>query len=182
MRRCVDILSSNATAKSFNHENCIDSNTEIIIVGTITPPDGVKNGYFYTAPHNKIYGYIDAARGTNLKELKNSSPIAVEKIKNELKKARIAFLDVMDEVIRPNSYLDENIVEFTLDIKTFEGIFNKYINIKKVICNSRLAESCYNKIINDLRGKGLKLPQPIYCAQRGRGENARKEYWVKNLK
>ena len=119
MRRCVDILSSNATAKSFNVENCVDENTEIIIVGTITPPAGVTGGYFYTAPRNRIYGYIDEAKGkTNLKELKNSIPIDIKKIKKELKKVKIAFLDVMDEVVRPNSYLDEDIVEFTLDIKT----------------------------------------------------------------
>ena len=46
--------------------NCLMDDTEIIIVGTITPTEGMKNGYFYTASRNRIYGYIDAARGTSL--------------------------------------------------------------------------------------------------------------------
>lgn len=55
---------------SFNSENCMTENTEVIIVGTITPSEGMKNGYFYTAPRDRIYGYIDAARGTGLLEKK----------------------------------------------------------------------------------------------------------------
>ena len=30
--------------------------------------------------------------------------------------------------------------------------------------------------------KYLYLPDAIYCAQRGRGEKAKKEYWIKHLK
>lgn len=56
---------------SFNSQHCVMAETKIIIVGTITPPKGTNCGYFYIAPRNNIYGYIDAARGTNLKELKN---------------------------------------------------------------------------------------------------------------
>ena len=142
MKRCVSNLSRTATAKNFNSQSCVDSNTETLIVGTITPPDGVKNGYFYSAPHNKIYGYIDEARRggkkEKLKDLKDKLPLDVCKIKSILQADNIAFLDVMKEVVRPDSYLDADIEEFTLDFDKFKEVFTNY-KIQKVICNSRLA-------------------------------------------
>ena len=65
--------------ESCNKNNCLNTKTKLVIVGTITPPDGA--GYFYTAPRNKIYGYIDYAINTNLKELKKQF-INLKKIKN----------------------------------------------------------------------------------------------------
>ena len=184
MKRCREKLSKLATAENFNKESCVDANTEILIVGTITPPDGVKNGYFYSARRNKIYGYIDDARRSNkdekLKELKNGLPLNVSEIKRILKEEKIAFLDVMKEVVRPDSSLDDDIEEFTLDIEKFQEVFSQYKNIKKVICNSRLAQSCYKEIKNKLKGF-LNLPNEVYCAQRGRGDNAKKEHWIKEL-
>lgn len=184
MKRCRNKLSQPATAENFNKESCVDANTEILIVGTITPPDGVKKGYFYSAPRNRIYGYIDDARRSNkdekLKELKNGLPLNVSEIKRILQEEKIAFLDVMKEVVRPNSYLDDDIEEFTLDIEKFQEVFSQYKNIKKVICNSRLAESCYIEITEKLKEVPV-LPKEVYCAQRGRGDNAKKEHWIKNL-
>ncbi len=43
---------------SFNGETTLDSNTKLVIVGTLTPP---TTNYFYCAPRNKIYGFIDKA-------------------------------------------------------------------------------------------------------------------------
>lgn len=95
---------------SFNSQHCVTDDTKIIIVGTITPPQGTNNGYFYTAPRNNIYGYIDEARGTNLKELKNKlnggnltnlqKTQIVNEIKDVLREQQIAFLDIMDKAIR----------------------------------------------------------------------------------
>ena len=79
---------------SFNSQNCITEDTEIVIVGTITPTEGMKNGYFYTAPQNRIYGYIDVARGTSLVKKKTDlmkEPLCekrkqiISEVKNELK-------------------------------------------------------------------------------------------------
>ena len=83
--------------ESCNHNNCVTKNTKLIIVGTLTPPEGA--GYFYTAPRNKIYGYIDQALGdTNLKEKKkqllqnpNNEKI-IEEIKQQLIKKQIALM------------------------------------------------------------------------------------------
>lgn len=164
---------------SFNGINCILPNTEIIIVGTITPSGG--NGYFYTAPRNRIYGYIDVARGTKLKEKKEAlqkttdtkqRQLIIDDIKTELNNQKIAFLDVIDEAIRlKGSYADKDIKYYTLDYSTFSKIPQSVI---KVICNSKLAQDCYNEI----RTKITNLPAAIYISQR----NGKKDCWVNELK
>lgn len=167
---------------SFNSQNCMTEDTEIIIVGTITPTEGMKNGYFYTAPRNRIYGYIDAARGTELVEKKRKltdiglsrlqKEQIIETIKNELQEQKIAFLDVIESAIRlKDSYSDSDIRCYTLDYPVFSTVPK---NVKKVICNSRLAENCYNTI----RTKILNLPVATYLSQR----SGIKESWIKELK
>ena len=164
---------------SFNGINYILPDTEIIIVGTITPSGG--NGYFYTAPRNKIYGYIDAARGTKLKEKKEALQKTtnekqrlsiIDGIKRELNDQKIAFLDVIDEAIRrKGSYADTAIKHYTLDYAAFSNIPQ---SVRKVICNSRLTENCYNKI----RVETTNLTTAIYLSQR----SGKKNRWINELK
>ena len=166
---------------SFNSQNCMTEDTEIIIVGTITPTEGMKNGYFYTASRNRIYGYIDAARGTSLvkkktdlmqESLSEKRKQIISEVKNELKEQKIAFLDVMGSAIRcKGSHADSDIKCYTLDYPVFSTVPK---NVKKVICNSKLAEYCYNII----RTKILNLPVATYLSQR----NGTKESWIKELK
>lgn len=166
---------------SLNCQNCMTEDTEIIIVGTITPTEGMKNGYFYTASRNRIYGYIDAARGTSLvkkktdlmqESLSEKRKQIISEVKNELKEQKIAFLDVMGSAIRcKGSHADSDIKCYTLDYLVFSTVPK---NVKKVICNSRLAENCYNTI----RTKILNLPVATYLSQR----SGTKESWIKELK
>lgn len=166
---------------SFNSQNCMTEDTEIIIVGTITPTEGMRNGYFYTSPRNRIYGYIDAARGTELVEKKRKltnirlsrlqKEQIIETIKNELQEQKIAFLDVIESAIRlKDSYSDRDIKCYTLDYSAFSNISK---HVKKVICNSRLAEECYNVIRTE-----KDLPAAIYLSQR----DGTKESWINELK
>lgn len=169
-------------ANSNNHNNCVTSDTQIIIVGTITPPAG--NGYFYTAPRNRIYGYIDDARRTDLKGLKtklmgsNTPTCIINQIKNTLINEHIAFLDIFESVIRKsNSPYDSDIKYATLDYDTFNNTLNT-LRAKpiKVICNSRLAESGFNSIL-----KGMKSTcniTIIYLPQRC----GKKADWINALK
>lgn len=165
---------------SFNSQHCVTDNTKTIIVGTITPPKGTNNGYFYTAPRNNIYGYIDAARGTNLKELKNKlnggnltnlqKAQIVDEIKDVLRKQRIAFLDIMDKAVRKqNSHKDSDIAAYTLDKSTFQNIPQG----AKIICNSRLAEAGFKQIQKDL---GCNLSYK-YLSQR----SGKKMEWIAEL-
>lgn len=117
------------SAEGFNKKHCITPETRLVIVGTITPTAGTTNGYFYTAPRNRIYGYIDQAIETNLKERKRELQSAenkgeiVEDIIKVLKENKIAFLDVMKYVIRSKgSSSDDDIIYYCLDVDSFKKI------------------------------------------------------------
>ena len=174
--------------ESFNSHHCVTGKTNIIIVGTITPPEGVKNGYFYTAPFNKIYGYIEEARNVSLKKqkelLKNATDGEKRKIVDDIKKILegqgIAFLDVMGSAIRKEgketSCADSDIQYCTLAKKDFEQAFNRIpeSNKVRVICNSKEAQRKYQKLRESLS----ILPEEQFLSQR-RGT---KEKWIWALK
>ena len=80
--------------ESMNCKNCVTKDTKLIIVGTITPPDGQNRGYFYTAPRNRLYGYLDEALGTKFKlkklALYGASDADKQKIIEEIKQELVA--------------------------------------------------------------------------------------------
>ena len=147
---------------SCNKNNCVSIKTKLIIVGTITPPEGA--GYFYTAPRNKIYGYIDSAINTNLKELKKQLLLKphdskiIEEIKYTLIKNKIGFLDIIKSAIRKNdSPYDKDIKYYTLDTEVF-----KTNTTALYICNSKFAEEGFIQICKELN---LNLNY-LYLSQR----------------
>lgn len=171
--------------KSFNSETTLNSETKLIIVGTLTPPN---TKYFYCSFMNKIYGYIDEAfrqlgnsEDAVLKSLKiglsrhknvdllseNEASERVKEIKSVLLKNGIAFLDVMNNVIRrKNTYLDDDIEYFTLAINDFSKINQSAV----IITNSKLADSCV---------KLMKIKvKTRYISQR----LGKKEEWVEAIK
>lgn len=160
--------------ESMNKETCLTEKTTLLIVGTLTPPKG--QGYFYTSPNNKIYGYIDYALGTNLKELKCQlkENNVVDTIKSTLQCHGIAFLDVIKYAIRKEtSCLDKDIMQFSLDMEAFKKVATcKNIT---VVCNSRDSERYYNMICCELAKEGLLLPKPVFCSQRSGTKEAWKE-------
>lgn len=161
--------------ESCNSKNCVTDKTKLVIVGTITPPEGA--GYFYTAPRNKIYGYIDQALGnTNLKELKkellqnpNDDGI-IGKIKSCLVENNIAFLDVIKSAIRrDDSPYDNDIKYYTVDKDCFAK--NKDA---VYVCNSALAQTCFLEICEEL---GVELKH-IYLSQR----KDTKQSWLETIR
>ena len=174
---------------SFNKGTTLDSNTKLVIVGTLTPP---TTNYFYCAPRNKIYGFIDKALDeleykddARLKALKKGlsqdkynvllpDEIIKERvieIKKILKKHGIAFLDVMENAIRKNniSHDDNNIEFFTLAIDDFK----KIDSTATIIANSRLAEKCVG--LMNLGINTRYLPQISF-------KKGIKEEWIKTIK
>ena len=151
----------------FNKETTLNKDTKLVIIGTITPP---KTEYFYCSYYNRIYGYIDEALAQvsktgskTLKELKtglqevNNSKVKIsrlpesdikknkEQIKTILSKNGIAFLDVMEKVIRKTeSPYDKDIKYYTLATSDFEDIKNK--DGITFIENSKLAKQCTDDI------------------------------------
>lgn len=131
-----------------------DLNIKLLIVGTITPPDGA--GYYYTSKGNRIYGYIDEALGkTELKANKlklrdaqdaKQKEACISAIKDDLSKVGIAFIDIAKTVIRKkNSSADEDIKNIVLDYDAFRCI--KHVD--NIICNSNDALECFNRITNN---------------------------------
>lgn len=175
----MEVPGDSERVENFNSDNCVTNKTKLIIVGTITPSDGTKRGYFYTAPRNHIYGYIDAALNTRLKEKKDKlgesssdkRASIVDDIKEELIAHKIAFLDVMKYVIRiENNSEDKKISAYCLDYAAFGCIPTS----ATVICNSRLAEKCYKRI----REKICKEVRYRYLSQRC----GKKETWINAIR
>lgn len=177
-------IPDNLIGRCFNEKTAED--TKLIIIGTITPP---KTEYFYCSYYNRIYGYIDEALAKasktgpkTLKELKiglqevNNSKIKIrllpksdskkniEQIKTILSTNGIAFLDVMEKVIRKKvSPYDKDIMYYTLATSYFDDIKNK--DGITFIANSQLAKQCAEEM-------GLK--DVILLSQRA----DKKEKWV----
>lgn len=155
--------------------NLLIDNTKLLIVGTITPPNGA--GFYYTSKYNRIFGYIDQALGTQLKEKKimlinennsDEKKKIINEIVEELDEVGIAFIDVVKEAIRKKeSSLDTDIKHVVLDYEAF----NDLKNVEHIICNSNDAFECFNNITNNRYS-------PILLSQR----RTRKEIWLNKLK
>ena len=134
--------------RSFNCNHAIDSNTKLIIVGTLTPPDGRKNGYFYSADGNGVYGLLDNYFSGNSNFLKLKENLintqvnkeqCVEDIKKELKRFDIAFLDVIDYAIAPTNSPDDNYIQyFNLDYDSFKNVLDTLSDFN-FVCTSKNA-------------------------------------------
>lgn len=172
--------------KSFNSESTLNEKTKLLIVGTLTPL-GEQYNYFYSGCRNRIYGYIDEALKTNLKDLNEGLRNATtkekinefkEKIKSILKQKNIAFLDVIKESVRLQGCDDDDIEEFSLDYESFENLRN----VKYIITNSRDAEYLFYKIIstnflNNKQDKSNVLKIEFLSQKYGP-----KNEWVKRIK
>ena len=187
--RIVDNFKDYEDVESFNQETTLDDDTKLLIVGTLTPPEG-KDKYFYSSEDNKIYGYIDEALSLcndySLKNLRDSfyhdgsnKDAIKEEIMNHLKENNIAFLDVIKYAKRKkDSPGDKDIIVAELDY----GAFKDLKNVKTIIVNSRAAENAFDKIIEKNKSKGIEY-RPFtkkLIPQRGNGFSKRK--WVEAIR
>lgn len=139
---CEKIFSLNKT----NANKQLIQNAKKIIVGTLTPPEGMQNGYYYSSSKNKVFGIIDKCFDnggvlTNLKKQlandKKSTKI-LQNIENYLQKQQIAFIDVIDRAIRiKGSSKDDDILFYTLDYDVFKQCDSKQM----FICTSLNAKN-----------------------------------------
>ena len=131
--------------KSFNRTyQLIDETTKVIIVGTITSPQGrgANKDFYYMSPYNPIYRIIDNYFKTStLVKFKKDGDIP--SIKEELHRLGIAFLDVIESCSNPkNSSLDDDIKDIKLDCESFKGIDESIV----MIANSKNAYGALLKI------------------------------------
>ena len=140
------------------NKSCFDKdlikNAKIIIVGTLTPSNGMGFGYYYTSERNRVYKLIDYCFETEenglskLKQELKANPqdkTKLDKIKKYLSNHKLVFIDVIDQAVRKiGSSLDDDIIAFTLDKKTFTYCNNN----QKFVCTSKNAMLCLEQIQN----------------------------------
>lgn len=168
--------------KSFNDliQHLIED-SKYIIVGTLTPPKGRNAGFFYSAPKNHMFEFIDNAFKSrdpySLIDLKNDlndpnctrpKQEVINEIMDVMRKRKICFIDVVDEAIASSSkYQDEYISRYSLDYKSFEKINIHNSNIK-IVANSNNAKVRLDEIFNKIGINGIKIDM---IPQTWRGRN-----------
>ncbi|MBO7573818.1 MAG: hypothetical protein J6T25_03480 [Bacilli bacterium] len=140
--------------KSFNSDyHLVREDTKVIIVGTITSPQGrgANKDFYYMSPYNPMYRIIDAFfKDTSF--VKNKKIGDVPAIIEELKEKKIAFLDVVESCSNPkNSSLDDDLEDIKLDYEAFKGIDENIV----MLANSKNAYNALLKIAekNHLKNK-----------------------------
>ena len=158
--------------KSFNHlipEQLIVG-SKYIIVGTLTPPKGRNAGFFYSAPKNHMFEFIDNAFKSrdqySLVKLKNDlndpnctrpKQNIIDDIKDVMSARKICFIDVVDQAIASSSkYQDEYISRYSLDYESFKKINIHNPNIK-IVANSNNAKVRLDEIFNTIGISGIKI-------------------------
>ena len=135
--------------KSFNSDyHLVREDTKVIIVGTITSPQGrgPNKDFYYMSPYNPMYRIIDAyfnsiGKPSNLVKNKKAGNIAA--IIEELKEKKIAFLDIIESCSNPkSSSLDDDLEDIKLDYEAFKGINENVI----LLANSKNAYGALVKI------------------------------------
>ena len=140
------------TYHSFNKDyHLVSEATKVIIVGTITSPQGrgLNKDFYYMSPYNPMYRIIDNYfKTSNLVKYKKEGDIS--SIINELNKLGIAFIDVIDSCNNPkNSSLDDDLVDIKLDYEAFKDIDENIV----LLANSKNA---YNSLLRIKEHNNLK--------------------------
>ena len=132
---------------SFNKNyRLVNNTTKVIIVGTITSPQGrgSNKDFYYMSPFNPMYRIID----TYFKSIDITSNFVLNKkagnikaIINELNEKGIAFIDVVESCFNPkNSSLDNDLEDIKLDYEAFKSINENIV----MLANSKNA---YNALL-----------------------------------
>ena len=141
--------------QSFNKDyRLVNNATRVIIVGTITSPQGrgPNKNFYYMSPYNPMYRILDTYFKTT-SFVKNKKEGNIKGIINELNEKGIAFLDVVDSCSNPkNSSLDNDLEDIELDYESFKEIDKSVM----LIANSKNA---YNALLRIVEKN--KLPNEI---------------------
>lgn len=167
-----------------------DSNSQILMLGSITATDGMKKGFYYASQRNQFWQLLDCVLGTTcFSDLKDQLKTNYDNYKNglidfdtfeysknkiketmafELTKRKIAICDVFLQCyFNNNSSLDNDII---LNDPLYPAMSNKETikniidnsNIKYVVVNSRFVQKQFEKmhITGDFEVKYVVSPSP----------------------
>ena len=146
--------------RSFNSDyHLVREDTKVIIVGTITSPQGrgANKNFYYMSPYNPMYRIIDTyfngiGKPSNLTQNKKAGNILL--IIEELKEKKIAFLDVVESCSNPkNSSLDDDLEDIKLDYEAFKGINENVVLLanSKNAYNALLKIAEHNQLKNEIK-------------------------------
>ena len=158
--KTVSIDGRGGPYKSFNSDyHLVREDTKVIIVGTITSPQGrgANKNFYYMSPYNPMYRIIDTyfngiGKPSNLTQNKKAGNISL--IIEELKEKKIAFLDVIESCSNPkNSSLDDDLEDIKLDYEAFEGIKENVVLLanSKNAYNALLKIAVHNQLKNNIK-------------------------------
>ena len=130
---------------SFNKDyHLVTPHTKVIIVGTITSPQGrgINKDFYYMSPYNPMYRIIDNYfQSSNLVKYKKEGDIPA--IIGELSSLGIAFIDVIESCNNPNnSSLDDELIDIKLDYESFKDIDENIV----LLANSKNAFGALQRI------------------------------------
>ena len=150
--------------QSLNSLSTLSGDTRILIVGTLTPPEGMAHGYFYSSfQAKKIYKMLDLALGNdwesessftklvNLliceKSVENKAAI-IEKINSYLTENNLAFFDVVDSAIRkdPLDPSDTNLDDVSFAKDLYQERLGEKRSIKLFVFTSNTARDWFRNI------------------------------------
>lgn len=152
------------SAYSLNRISSFDKNTKILIVGTLTPPEGMAHGYFYSSSSNPLFKFLSDTfeekssdddsffrlkRRLICEPKKQKKKLIINEINNKLASKKIGFFDVVSRATRkddlsPNDS-DINVISYAKRFyKQHKG------NIKLIIFTSKNAEKWFKNIDKEL--------------------------------
>ena len=146
--------------QSFNNNyHLVNETTKVVIVGTITSPQGRGHNkdFYYMSPYNPMYRILDTyfhQIGQSSNFLNNKKAGNITAIIEELQQKKIAFVDVIKSCSNPkNSSLDDDLIDIKLDYEAFKGLNENVILLanSKNAYNALLIIAKKNKLKNAIR-------------------------------
>ena len=126
----------------------IDSNSEILILGSLPSVKSREDGFYYAHKRNRFFLVLSHL-------FNEDEPLTIEQRKAFLKKHNIALYDVIYECDISGSS-DSSIKNVkVIDIK---GILSKYPNIRKICINGGKAKEMFDRyLLKDIDSNNIKI-------------------------
>ena len=150
--------------KSFNEKSNFNKETRVLIVGTLTSPEGMAHGYFYSSSHNPLYSKLSKMFDRGVEETKTFAYLkkklicetdpsikdqTIDAINLKLENLGIAFFDVVkyaDRKDKPYSPSDDDLHDIEYDKDTY---LSRKGDLMAIIFSSKRSQEMFEKNIDD---------------------------------
>jgi len=140
----------------YSYEPVIDSGCRTLILGTMPSVKSLEAGFYYAHPRNAFWRILAEVLGERM-------PESTDEKKHMLLKNHIAIWDTASSCVRQGS-LDSSMRD--VELNDFEGLFEAYPGIERVLLNGGEAWKLYHQLPEDIvkARERVKLPStsPAY--------------------